>query len=169
MVSQGLVFFCHLCSQIYRKNLSCQFVLQVTATFLDNYLQGLSRSVSLQYCETFLGMGKTSRNFSTPYWLSQPFLHYSFSWKALKDFSRILATSIGSIWGQKHTGTFCFQISIYLWASGHFQKRGTYTGHLLKKISQYPTSLPGASGLSGQSAMIAYGINIPIVCQSSGL
>lgn len=63
MVSQGLVLGCHLCSQIYTKNLSCQLVLQMTATFLDNHLQA-SPDLSLsRIVKTSLEWGKHSEVF----------------------------------------------------------------------------------------------------------
>lgn len=59
----------------------------------------------------------------------------------LEDFSRTLATSLGCIWGQRHGCLLLSNSLTNLGDLGYTQKRGTYTGHLLKEIPQYPKHL----------------------------
>lgn len=156
MLSQGLVLGCHLLSQTSSQTTftfsQVGLSLQMTATLSDDHPQNLSRCVSPQLCQTFLGMGKHSEAFtlafsalplqSFPLYFSNTMFVMEGPGTLLQDICHFHRFYLG-------TKAFsAFKSLTNLGASGFSPQRlGIYTGHILKEILQCLISLPEACGV----------------------
>ena len=134
----------------------------MTVMLLDKLLQGPPRAASPQGGQTSQNEGRAPEAVLSNCGFPTLLDHFSstspmpcLSWKFLKGFSRTLATSTGSIWGQKHMYFALPKPFINLGTLGHTQTREMAQATILRKdtVSNIsPMKLWCLSGLIGRPA-----------------